>query len=98
MGPADLHSRSKIIWDTRNVRWTDGRGDQELYKNAVSFWNAFHNALLETNSNRHFNALTTEATDAPVTSKFDDHIGEKQCIDTLLTLGSVLQQNGNDGR
>ena len=57
MGPGDsssaaLPSRPRFSWDIKNVPWTDGKGNQEEYAKAVELWNAFHNKLTDSNSNK----------------------------------------------
>ena len=56
MGPESplsaLPSRPCFSWDIRNVPWTDGKGNQEEYSNAVDLWNSFHNRLPDSDSNK----------------------------------------------
>ena len=55
MGPApqsNLPSRPKFSWDAKSPPWTDGKGDQEEYRNSVKLWQTFHNALPDSNSNK----------------------------------------------
>lgn len=54
MGPAltsNLPSRPKFFWDAKSPPWTDGKGDQEEYRDSVKLWQTFHNALPDSNSN-----------------------------------------------
>lgn len=51
MGP-DLPSRPKVSWDLRSAPWTNARGSQEGYCDAVIQWKAFHDRLPESNSNK----------------------------------------------
>lgn len=61
MGPApqnkDLPSRSKFSWDAKSPPWTDGKGDQVEYRDAVALWQTFHNALPDNNRNKIPTAL-----------------------------------------
>jgi len=59
MGPQgnDLPSRPRFSWDSRNVPWTDGKGNQEEYANAVKLWKSFHDLLPATNPNKITPAL-----------------------------------------
>ena len=55
MGPAPnsgLPSRPKFSWDAKSAPWTDGKGDQEQYNESVTLWNAFHDVLPDSNSNK----------------------------------------------
>ena len=52
MGPGNAPSRPNFHWDLRNPPWTDGRGPQEQYFNAVKLWKQFHDQLPEGNSNK----------------------------------------------
>ena len=55
MGPESsnrLPSRPRFSWDVRAVPWTDGRGNQEQYAEAVSLWEAFQDTLADSNSNK----------------------------------------------
>ena len=49
---SDLPKRPRFSWDIRSVPWTDGKGDQEEYVNAVRSWSSFHNKLPDSNSNK----------------------------------------------
>lgn len=49
---ASLSSRPKFSWDAMSPPWTDGKGDQEEYRDAVKLWQTFHNRLPESNSNK----------------------------------------------
>ena len=49
---SDLFKRLRFSWDLRSVSWTDRKGNQEDYVNAVTSWKSFHNKLLDTNSNK----------------------------------------------
>ena len=42
-----LPARPRFSWDMRTAPWTDGKGKQEEYKEAVELWCAFHDALDE---------------------------------------------------
>ena len=60
MGPApqsNLLSRPKLSWDVKSPPWTDGKGDQEEYRNAVNLWQTFHNTSPDSNSNKIPQAL-----------------------------------------
>ena len=52
-----LPSRPKFSWDVKSPPWTDGKGDQEEYRNAVKLWQMFHNTLPDSNSNQIPTAL-----------------------------------------
>ena len=53
MGPETTHpTRPKFHWDLKNPPWTDGRGPQEQYYNAVKLWKSFHDKLPAGNSNK----------------------------------------------
>lgn len=54
---ASLPSRPKFSWDAKSPPWTDGKGDQEEYSDAVKLWQAFHDALPDSNSNKIHTAL-----------------------------------------
>ena len=49
---SDLLKRPRFSWDLRSVPWTDGKGNQEDYVNAVTSWKSFHDKLPDTNSNK----------------------------------------------
>lgn len=60
MGPAphfNLPSRLKIFWDAKSPLWTNGKGDQEEYRNSVKLRQTFHNALPDLNINKIPTAL-----------------------------------------
>ena len=60
MGPnaqSTSPQRPKFSWDISNVPWTDGRGNQEEYANAVKLWSNFHDLLPATNSDKIPSAL-----------------------------------------
>ena len=60
MGPAHqnlLPSRPKFSWDSKTAPWTDGKGEQEGYHKSVKLWNAFNDALPNSNSNKIPKAL-----------------------------------------
>ena len=48
----DLPKHPRFSWDIRSVPWTDGRGNQEDYVNAVRSWTAFHAELPDSKSNK----------------------------------------------
>lgn len=55
MGPAptsNLPSRPRFTWDAKSPPWTDGKGDQEEYRDAVHLWQMFNNALPASNNNK----------------------------------------------
>lgn len=56
MGPQPssnlLPSRPKFSWDSKSPPWTDGKGDQEEYRDAVRLWQTFHKALPVNNKNK----------------------------------------------
>lgn len=59
MGPAgsyaDKHeekSLKRYHWDMRSVPWTDGRGPQDEYADAVERWCDFHDLLEDKNPNK----------------------------------------------
>ena len=47
---SELTKRPRSSWDLRSVPWTDGKGNQEGYVNAVNCWESFHDKLPSTNS------------------------------------------------
>lgn len=47
----DVPSRPKFSWDLKSASWTDARGPQEGFFDAVKLWNSFHDILPETNVN-----------------------------------------------
>lgn len=47
-----LPTTPKFTWDLKTVPWTDGRGDQEEFSNAVDKWAAFHDSFKDSNSNK----------------------------------------------
>ena len=51
MGP-DLPSRPRFSWDIKTPPWTDGKGSQEGYFDAVMLWKQFHDALMINNQNK----------------------------------------------
>ena len=52
MNNSALPSRPKFSWDVKNVPWTDGKGNQEDYKDSVKLWSAFHDKLPVANANK----------------------------------------------
>lgn len=42
----------RFSWDIKNVLWTDRRGDQKKFADAVRRWKAFHDSLCGFNSNK----------------------------------------------
>ena len=48
----DLPSRPRFSWDSRQVPWTDGKGNQEQYAAAVRLWKLFHDTLPAANANK----------------------------------------------
>ncbi len=52
MNTNDLPKRPRFSWDTRLVPWTDGKGNQEDYVNAVRSWSAVDNMLPDTNNRK----------------------------------------------
>lgn len=44
-----LPSRPRFSWDIKQVSWTDGRGLQDGYKDAVGFQYKFHDLLDDSN-------------------------------------------------
>ncbi len=57
MGPGEakmsnLPSRPKFNWDIKSAPWTDGKGDQTEYKDAVKLWQSFHDQLPDGNNNK----------------------------------------------
>ena len=55
MSSQDAHSlpgRARFQWDMRSPPWTDGRGNQERYLEAVQLWKETHDALPDSNSNK----------------------------------------------
>ena len=60
MGPSphfNLPSRLKFFRDAKSPRWTDGKGDQQEYRDAVSLCQTFHNKMPDSNSNKIPTAL-----------------------------------------
>ena len=61
MGPepssSSLLPRPRFSWDIKNVPWTYGKGNKEEYSNSVPLWNAFHDKLPDSNSNKIPNVL-----------------------------------------
>lgn len=53
----NLPSRPKFSRDANSAPWTDGRGNQEEYRNAVPLWPRFHNTLPDNNSDKIPSAL-----------------------------------------
>ena len=51
-GKGGLPNRPRFSWDVRSVPWTDGKGKQDDYADAVELWSAFHDALPGKNSNK----------------------------------------------
>ena len=51
-GSADVPSRPRFSWDLKTVPWTDGRGDQREYVEAVALWEQFHDNLPSTSASR----------------------------------------------
>lgn len=49
---ATVPSRPRFTWDIRSPPWTDGRGNQDHYLDAVKLWKEFQDALPDTNSNK----------------------------------------------
>ena len=49
---SDLPKRPRFLWDIRSVLWTDGKGDQEDYINAVRTWSSFQYNHPDSNSNK----------------------------------------------
>lgn len=47
-----LPSRPRFSWDMKSVPWTDGKGPQDEYAEAVLEWCNFHDLLPATNSNK----------------------------------------------
>lgn len=45
-------SRPKFSWDLKSAPWTDGRGTQEEFPDAVERWCDFHDLLEEKNPNK----------------------------------------------
>ena len=45
-------SRPRFSWDMKNAPWTDGKGNQERFYEAVQQWVNFHNLLPDSNSNK----------------------------------------------
>ena len=42
-----LPTRPKFSWDLKSVPWTDGKGPQDQYAEAVSIWKLYHDSLLD---------------------------------------------------
>ena len=49
---SDNPSRSRFHWDLKSPPWTDGKGNQEQFYNAVLLWKDFHDCLPEGNSKK----------------------------------------------
>ena len=60
MGPVpqtNLPIRPKFSWDAKSPPWTDGKRDQQEYRDAVKLWQTFHDSLPNSNSNKIPSAL-----------------------------------------
>ena len=57
MEPENLPSRPTFHWDLRKTPWTDKKGPQDQYYQAVKLWKQFHNKFLDGNSNKIPQAL-----------------------------------------
>ena len=51
-GSNDHPKRPRFSWDMKTAPWTDGKGDQDEYASAVALWQAFHDKLPDSNSNK----------------------------------------------
>lgn len=51
-GGFDLPKRPKFSWDMKSAPWTDGKGDQEEFSRSATLWEAFHDKLPDSNSNK----------------------------------------------
>ena len=49
---ADLPMRPKFSWDLKKAPWTDGKGSQEQYAEAVHLWKLHHDALSNNTSGK----------------------------------------------
>ena len=49
---ADLPMRPKFSWDLKSAPWTDGKGSQEQYAEAVSLWKLYHDTLPDNTSGK----------------------------------------------
>lgn len=55
IGPVPTNSlsiRPRFAWDAKSPPWTDGKGNQENFKNAVYDWKEYHDYLPDTSSNK----------------------------------------------
>ena len=48
----DLPFRPRFSCDSRQVPWTDGKGNQEQYAAAVRLWKLFHDTFPDSNGNK----------------------------------------------
>ena len=48
----DLPKRPRFSWDIRSVPWTDGKGNQAEYVDAVKSWSSFQDKLPDSNSKK----------------------------------------------
>ena len=44
---SELPKRPKFSWDLKTAPWTDGKGSQEQYAEAVELWKLYHDSLAE---------------------------------------------------
>lgn len=56
-GSSNGSQRPRFSWDMRKVPWTDDRGNQEEYANAVDLWSNFHDLLPVINASKIPSAL-----------------------------------------
>lgn len=50
--PSSVGLRLNLSWDIKGIPWTDEKGDQFEFIEAVRSWHAIHNILSEGNSNK----------------------------------------------
>lgn len=42
----------RLVWDLKVAPWTDGKGPQDEYTEAVTDWCKFHDLLPDSNANK----------------------------------------------
>lgn len=57
MGPEDLSTRPKVLWDIRKALWTDLKGSQEGYFSAIKQLKNFHARFSIGNSDKILSKL-----------------------------------------
>ena len=49
---SELPKRPKFSWDLKSAPWTDGKGSQEQYAEAVELWKLYHDSLADGTSGK----------------------------------------------